>query len=57
MRLDTFGALAGATLVWLVALPSQAANNSPTMPISPSAKILRRRLAICRVEARAEPHD
>ncbi len=56
MKLDTLCALAGATLVWLVALPSQAANQSQT-DISFGEKSLAAVFAICRVEARAEPHD
>jgi tetratricopeptide (TPR) repeat protein len=56
MRLDTLGALAGATLVWLVALPSQAANPSHA-DTSFGEKSLAAIFAICRVEARAESHD
>jgi len=55
MRLDTSAALAGATLVWLVALPSQA--NQPPADISFAGKSFAAVLSICRVEARAEPHD
>ena len=56
MRRDRSGAFAGATLVWLVALPSQAANQSAT-DISFADKSLAAFSAICRVEARAEPSD
>ncbi len=56
MRPDTLGALAGATFVWLVALPTQAANQSDA-DASYGDKSLRAVFAICRVEARAEPHD
>ncbi|HTC82855.1 MAG TPA: hypothetical protein VK683_00815 [Rhizomicrobium sp.] len=56
MRPDTIGALAGATFVWLVALPTQAANQSHTDQ-SYGDKSLGAVFAICRVEARAEPHD
>src|SRR5437762_9000893 len=55
MRLDRSGALAGATLVWLAALPSQA--NQPHDDISFGGKSLAAVFAICRVEARTEPHD
>ena len=53
MRLIRSGALAGATLVWLA--PSQA--NQPHDDISFGGKSLAAVFAICRVEARAEPHD
>ena len=55
MRLATSGALAGATLIWLVALPTQA-NQSPA-DASYADKSLSAVFAICRVETRAEPHD
>ena len=55
MRPDTVGALAGATLVWLVALPSQA--NQPQNDKSFGAKSLDAVFAICRVEGRSDPHD
>ena len=56
MRRDSLGAFAGATLVWMVALPSQAANQSTT-DLSFANKSLAAFSAICRVEARAEPSD
>ena len=56
MRRDSLGAIAGATLVWLVALPSQAANQSAA-DISFASKSLAAFSAICRVEARIEPQD
>ena len=56
MRRDRFGAVGGATLAWLVALPSQAANQSAT-DLSFANKSLAAFAAICRVEARAEPQD
>jgi len=56
MRLDRFGALAGATLIWLVGLPSLAANQSHS-DASFGDKSLAAVFAICRVEVRAEPHD
>jgi hypothetical protein len=56
MRTDTLAALAGATFAWLVALPSQAANPSRA-DTSFGDKSLGAVFAICRVEARAEPHD
>ena len=56
MRRDSLGAFAGATLVWLVALPSQAANQS-SADTSFSGKSFAAVFAICRVEARAEPRD
>jgi tetratricopeptide (TPR) repeat protein len=56
MRRDSLGACAGATLVWLVALPSQAANQS-VADISFANKSLAAFSAICRVEARSEPQD
>jgi tetratricopeptide (TPR) repeat protein len=49
LKPDTVCAVAGATLVWLVALPSTAAD------ISWPRKSLDAFLSICRVEARAEP--
>src|SRR3954468_20638642 len=52
MKPDTLSALAGATLVWLVALPSQAANQPD---LSYGAKSFDAVFAICRVEARTEP--
>jgi tetratricopeptide (TPR) repeat protein len=55
MTLNRSGALAGATLVWLAALPSQA--NQPHDDISFGGKSLAAVFAICRVEARTEPHD
>jgi len=55
MRLTRSGALVGATLVWLTALPSQA--NQPPDDISFGGKSLAAVFAICRVEARTEPHD
>ena len=49
-------ALAGATLVWLVALPGQAAN--PPQPDQSSAtKSFNAFAAICRIEARSDPTD
>jgi tetratricopeptide (TPR) repeat protein len=56
MKLDTSVALAGATLVWLLALPSQAANQSHA-DASFGDKSLAAVFAICRVEARSESHD
>jgi tetratricopeptide (TPR) repeat protein len=56
MRTDTFGALAGATFVWLVALPSLAANTSQA-DLSYGKKSLNAFAAICRVEARTDPQD
>ena len=56
MRPDTLSALAGATLVWLVALPTHAANQF-SADQSYGDKSLKAFAAICRVEARAEPHD
>ena len=56
MKLDTLFAVAGATLVWLVALPSQAANPSHA-DISYASKSFDAVFSICRVEARAESHD
>jgi tetratricopeptide (TPR) repeat protein len=56
MRLDRSIALAGATLLWLVALPSQAANQSPA-DLSFGEKSFAAVFSICRVEARAESHD
>jgi tetratricopeptide (TPR) repeat protein len=56
MKLDTLAALGGATLVWLLALPSMAAN-SPQPDLSFGTKSFDALAAICRVEARAEPHD
>src|SRR5438105_1064155 len=51
MKRDTLCAVAGATFVWLLALPTTAADES--YPGKSQAAIF----AICRVEARAEPHD
>jgi len=51
MRLDTLGALAGATLVWLVALPTKAADESY------AGKSFAAVFAICRVEARVDSQD
>ncbi|MBA2589281.1 MAG: hypothetical protein H0U98_11740, partial [Alphaproteobacteria bacterium] len=56
MKPDTFGALVGATLVWLVALPSQAAN-TPQPDQSFATKSFKAFAAICRVEARSDPTD
>ena len=53
MKPDTVGAIVGATLVWLLALPSQAANQSEA-DLSYSGKSLSAVFAICRVEARTE---
>ena len=44
MRLETLGALAGATIVWLVALPTEAANKRDDAIF-----------AICRAESRMDP--
>jgi len=59
MKPDTLGALAGATLVWLVALPTLAANQPPSDYADRSfgKKSLDAIFSICRVEARLEPHD
>jgi tetratricopeptide (TPR) repeat protein len=56
MKLETLGALAGATLVWLVALPSQAANpfQADSSYVTKSFNAV---FAICRVETRADPQD
>ena len=56
MRRDSLAAITGATLVWLVALPSQAANQSAA-DISFSARSFAAFAAICRVEGRADPQD
>jgi len=53
MKPDTLCAVAGATLVWLVALPTTAAPQ--LIDVSYAAKSLGAVFAICRVEARAEP--
>src|SRR4051812_24802746 len=56
MKPDMLCALAGATLVWLVALPSQAAN-TPQPDLSFSAKSFNAFKSICRIEARTDPTD
>ena len=56
MKPDTLSALAGATLVWLVALPSHAAN-TPQPDLSFGTKSFNALAAICRVEARTDPTD
>lgn len=56
MRRYRSGAIAGATLAWLVALPSQAANQSAA-DISFADKSFAAFSAICRVEARADPTE
>src|SRR5690349_2266533 len=58
MKLDAIAACAGATLTWLVALPSHAANDSGAYTDkSFGEKSFAALSAICRVEARAEPQD
>jgi len=56
MKRDTLCAIAGATFVWLMALPTTAADES-NAGLSHDGKSLAAVFAICRVEARAEPHD
>ena len=56
MTLDRMSVLAGAALVWLVALPGQAAN-APQADLSFGTKSFNAFAAICRVEARADPKD
>ncbi len=56
MKRDTLCAAAGATLVWLLALPTTAADESYAGH-SYGDKSLAAVFAICRVEARAEPRD
>src|SRR5258706_3509238 len=56
MKRDTLCAVAGAALVWLLALPTTAADESYAGH-SYGDKSLAAVFAICRVEARAEPHD
>lgn len=56
MKPDTVSALAGATLVWLVAMPSQAAN-TPQPDQSFGTRSFNALAAICRVEARSDPTD
>jgi tetratricopeptide (TPR) repeat protein len=51
MRLDTVSALAGATLVWLVAMPTKAADETY------AGKSFAAFAAICRVETRADLQD
>src|SRR5258706_6702647 len=56
MKRDTLCAAAGATLVWLLALPTTAADESYAGH-SYGDKSLAAVFSIFRVEARAEPHD
>src|SRR5882757_1420725 len=51
MKRDTLCAVAGATLVWLLALPTTAADESYPRKSSDAV------FAICRVETRMEPRD
>ena len=56
MKPDTVGVIVGATLVWLLALPSQAAD-TPQPDQSFATKSFNAFAAICRVEARTDPTD
>jgi tetratricopeptide (TPR) repeat protein len=56
MKRDTLCAVAGATFVWLLALPTTAADES-FIGKSFADKSLGAVFAICRVESRAEPRD